>query len=40
MGTKYEEMDFDMGEADFNLMEELRRKEQAEIAERIEEMRQ
>ncbi|KAM0917862.1 hypothetical protein ACQ4PT_009274 [Festuca glaucescens] len=34
------DMDFDMGVADFNMMEEMRRKEQAEIAERIEEMRQ
>ncbi|KAM0925837.1 hypothetical protein ACQ4PT_003761 [Festuca glaucescens] len=33
------DMDFDMGVADFNMMEEMRRKEQAEIAERIEEMR-
>jgi hypothetical protein len=29
-----------MGVADFNMMEEMRRMEQAEIAERIEEMRQ
>ncbi|KAM0892761.1 hypothetical protein ACQ4PT_025532 [Festuca glaucescens] len=34
------DMDFDMGVADFNMMEEMKRKEQAEIAERIEEMRQ
>jgi hypothetical protein len=34
------DLDFDMGVADFNMMEEMRRKEQAEVAERIEEMRQ
>ncbi|KAM0857763.1 hypothetical protein ACQ4PT_048260 [Festuca glaucescens] len=34
------DMDFDMGVVDFNMMEEMRRKEQADIAERIEEMRQ
>ncbi|KAM0874871.1 hypothetical protein ACQ4PT_037152 [Festuca glaucescens] len=34
------DMNFNMGVADFNMMEEMRRKEQAEIAERIEEMRQ
>ncbi|KAM0901932.1 hypothetical protein ACQ4PT_019635 [Festuca glaucescens] len=40
IGREYEDMDFDMGEVDFNMMEEMRRKEQSEIAERIEEMRQ
>ncbi|KAM0916306.1 hypothetical protein ACQ4PT_010367 [Festuca glaucescens] len=40
IGRDYEDMDFDMGEVDFNMMEEMRRKEQSEIAERIEEMRQ
>jgi hypothetical protein len=34
------DLDFDMGVADFNMMEEMRRKEQAEVVERIEEMRQ
>ncbi|KAM0931773.1 hypothetical protein ACQ4PT_000073 [Festuca glaucescens] len=34
------DMDFDMGVADFNMMEEMRRNEQAKIVERIEEMRQ
>jgi hypothetical protein len=31
--------DFDMGEEDFDMMQEMRRKEQIEIDERIEEMR-
>ncbi|KAM0914458.1 hypothetical protein ACQ4PT_011624 [Festuca glaucescens] len=40
LGTEaYGDMDFDMGEADFDLMEQMRRKEQEEITERIERMR-
>jgi hypothetical protein len=34
------DMDFDMDVADFNMMEEMRTKEQAEIVERIKDMRQ